>query len=77
LGRSSSALREIDALSIEGNPIMATAAKMTIAEVEEIVEDGELEPDQIHTPGIYVKRIIAGHKYQKRIERCVFRTTRC
>jgi 3-oxoacid CoA-transferase subunit A len=56
------------------NPIMATAAKMTIAEVEEVVEDGELEPDQIHTPGIYVNRIIAGHTYQKRIERLVFRT---
>src|SRR6266566_2821966 len=41
------------------NPVMATAAKVTLAEVEEIVEDGELTPDQIHTPGIYVKRVVA------------------
>jgi 3-oxoacid CoA-transferase subunit A len=54
------------------NPVMATAAKVTIAEVEEIV-DGELPPDQIHTPGIYVKRMIVGHAYEKRIERRVFR----
>jgi 3-oxoacid CoA-transferase subunit A len=55
------------------NPVMATAAKMTIAEVEEIVEEGELDPDQIHTPGIYVKRLVVGRSYAKRIERRVYR----
>jgi 3-oxoacid CoA-transferase subunit A len=50
------------------NPMMATAAKVTIAEVEEIVPVGSLDPDQIHTPGIFVKRIIKGAKYEKRIE---------
>jgi 3-oxoacid CoA-transferase subunit A len=51
------------------NPMMATAAKVTIAEVEELVELGELEPDQIHTPGIYVQRIFEGKGYEKRIEK--------
>jgi 3-oxoacid CoA-transferase subunit A len=51
------------------NPMMATAAKVTIAEVEELVSPGELEPDQIVTPGIYVKRIVKGEKYERRIER--------
>lgn len=51
------------------NPMMATAAKITIAEVEEIVEVGSLDPDTIHTPGIYVHRLIQGDKYEKRIER--------
>lgn len=51
------------------NPMMATAARITIAEVEELVEPGELDPDQIVTPGIYVKRILQGEKYEKRIER--------
>ena len=51
------------------NPMMATAAKITIAEVEQLVEVGELDPDQIHTPGIYVKRIFQGELYEKRIER--------
>ncbi|MFO0663343.1 MAG: CoA transferase subunit A [Polyangiaceae bacterium] len=51
------------------NPMMATAGKVTIAEVEELVEVGELEPNQIHTPGIYVQRIFRGASYQKRIER--------
>ena len=51
------------------NPMMATAAKVTIAEVEKLVEPGELDPDQIVTPGIYVKRILQGEKYEKRIER--------
>lgn len=55
------------------NPMMATAARITIAEVETLVEPGELDPDAIVTPGIYVKRILAGPVYQKRIER---RTTR-
>src|SRR4051812_866293 len=51
------------------NPMMATAAKVTIAEVEEIVEVGQLDPDHIHTPGIYVHRIFQGQGYEKRIER--------
>jgi 3-oxoacid CoA-transferase subunit A len=51
------------------NPIMATAAKITIAEVEELVEPGRIEPDAIVTPGIYVKRIIRGEEYERRIER--------
>jgi 3-oxoacid CoA-transferase subunit A len=51
------------------NPMMATAAKVTIAEVEELVEAGTLDPDSIVTPGIYVKRIFEGHSYEKRIER--------
>ncbi|CAH0346205.1 CoA transferase subunit A [Bacillus sp. CECT 9360] len=51
------------------NPIAATAGKITIAEVEEIVEAGELDPDEIHTPGIYVQRVLQGTNYEKRIER--------
>ena len=51
------------------NPMMATAAKVTIAEVEEIVEVGELDPDHIHTPGIFVHRIYKGPSFEKRIER--------
>src|SRR5947209_12005931 len=51
------------------NPLMATAAKVTIAEVEEIVEVGALDPDHIHTPGIFVHRIFQGERYEKRIER--------
>jgi 3-oxoacid CoA-transferase subunit A len=51
------------------NPMMATAAKITIAEVEELVEPGEIDPDHVMTPGIYVTRIIKGEKYEKRIER--------
>ena len=51
------------------NPMMATAAKVTIAEVEEIVEVGSLDPDHIHTPGIFVHRIVQGGPYEKRIER--------
>jgi 3-oxoacid CoA-transferase subunit A len=50
------------------NPMMATAGQVTIAEVEELVEAGTLDPDQIHTPGIFVHRIIEGSNYQKRIE---------
>ena len=50
------------------NPMVATAGKITIAEVEELVEVGELDPDQIHTPGVYVQRIFQGKNYQKRIE---------
>lgn len=51
------------------NPDCAKAARCTIAEVEEIVEDGELKPDEIHLPGIYVDRVIKGVKYEKRIEK--------
>jgi 3-oxoacid CoA-transferase subunit A len=51
------------------NPMMATAAKVTIAEVEHLVEVGELDPDLIHTPSIYVKRIFQGEAFEKRIER--------
>lgn len=50
------------------NPMIATAGKITIAEVEELVETGTLDPDQIHTPGVYVQRIFQGVNYQKRIE---------
>ncbi|WP_029284776.1 CoA transferase subunit A [Pedobacter sp. R20-19] len=50
------------------NPVMAMAGKVTIAEVEELVEIGELDPDYIHTPGIYVHRIFQGDHYEKRIE---------
>ncbi len=50
------------------NPMCATAGKITIAEVEELVEVGELDPDQIHTPGVFVQRIFQGANYQKRIE---------
>lgn len=55
------------------NPMMATAGKITIAEVEILVEPGELDPNQIHTPGIFVQRIFQGKNYEKRIEQ---RTTR-
>lgn len=55
------------------NPMMATAARLTIAEVEELVEPGELNPDEIHTSGIYVQRVILGSNYKKPIEQ---RTTR-
>jgi 3-oxoacid CoA-transferase A subunit len=50
------------------NPMMATAGKITIAEVEELVPLGSLDPNAIHTPGIYVQRIFQGEKYEKRIE---------
>ena len=50
------------------NPMMATAGRVTVAEVEEVVAPGTLDPDQIHTPGIFVQRIIQGVNYQKRIE---------
>jgi 3-oxoacid CoA-transferase subunit A len=51
------------------NPMMATAARVTIAEVEELVEPGQIDPDQVMTPGIYVKRIVQGAQYERRIER--------
>lgn len=50
------------------NPMAATAGKITVAEVEELVEVGQLDPDQIHTPGVFVQRIFQGQEYQKRIE---------
>lgn len=50
------------------NPVMAMAGKITIAEVEELVEVGELDPDHIHTPGVYVHRVFQGKDYEKRIE---------
>lgn len=55
------------------NPMMATAGKITIAEVEHLVEVGELDADHIHTPGIYVQRILQGHGYEKRIEKRTLR----
>ena len=55
------------------NPVMATAAECTIVEVEQLVEVGQLAPDEVHTPGVYVKRIFQGKGYEKRIEK---RTTR-
>ena len=51
------------------NPAVATAGKLCIAEVEHLVEPGELDPDEIHTPGVYVQRIIQGHRYDRAIER--------
>jgi 3-oxoacid CoA-transferase subunit A len=51
------------------NPMMATAAKITVAEVEHLVEAGEIEPDLVHTPSVYVKRIFQGEQYERRIER--------
>ena len=51
------------------NPMMATAAKITIAEVEHLVEPGELDPDMVHTPSVFVKRIFQGELFEKRIEK--------
>jgi 3-oxoacid CoA-transferase subunit A len=55
------------------NPVMATAARITIAEVEQLVEPGEMEPDQVITPGIYVNRVVLGQAYERRIERRTIR----
>jgi 3-oxoacid CoA-transferase subunit A len=55
------------------NPLMAMAGKITIAEVEELVEAGQLNPNEIHTPGIYVHRIFKGSVYEKRIEQRTIR----
>jgi len=55
------------------NPLMAMAGKVTIAEVEELLPAGSLDPNQIHTPGIYVHRIFKGENYQKRIEQLTVR----
>ena len=57
------------------NPIMATAGKITVVEVEEILNVGELNPDEIHTPGIYINRIIKGESYSKAIENLTNRDT--
>ena len=51
------------------NPMMATAARVTVAEVEHLVDPGELDPDTIHTPSVYVKRIFQGQTFEKRIEK--------
>jgi 3-oxoacid CoA-transferase subunit A len=56
------------ATAMNFNPMMAMAGKITIAEVEELVPAGELDPNQIHTPGIFVQRIFQGEKFEKRIE---------
>jgi len=56
------------------NPMMATAAKVTIAEVEQLVDVGELDGDSIHTPSVFVKRIFQGELYERRIERRTIRT---
>ena len=55
------------------NPMMATAAKVTVAEVEELVPVGAIDPDHVHTPGIFVKRIICGAPYDKKIEQRTIR----
>ncbi|MBY8825721.1 CoA transferase subunit A [Sphingomonas colocasiae] len=55
------------------NPVMATAGKVTVAEVEEIVPAGSIDPDHIHTPGIYVDRVVMGAPYEKRIEKLTTR----
>jgi 3-oxoacid CoA-transferase subunit A len=55
------------------NPIMATAAAITIAEIEHLVEPGELDPDHIVTPGIYVQRVVLGERFEKRIEKRTLR----
>src|SRR3972149_9724984 len=56
------------------NPMMASAAGITIAEVEQLVPAGAIDPDQVHTPGIFVKRIFQGVNYEKRIEKRTYRT---
>ena len=55
------------------NPVMATAAKITIVEVEEIIENGKLDPNNIHTPSVFVNRLIQGKTYEKRIEKVTTR----
>jgi 3-oxoacid CoA-transferase subunit A len=58
------------------NPMMAAAARITIAEIEELVEPGAINPDQVMTPGIYVQRLVVGSQYEKRIERRTVRGSR-
>jgi len=55
------------------NPVMATAATVTIAEVEQLVEPGQLDPDHVVTPGIFVRHILKGDRYEKRIEKRTLR----
>lgn len=62
------------ATALNFNHVMAMAGKITIAEVEELVPAGELDPNEIHTPGIFVQRIYQGEKYEKRIEQRTVRT---
>ena len=56
------------------NPVMAMAGKITVAEVEELVEPGELDPNFIHLPGVFVQRIFKGKQYEKRIEQRTVRS---
>jgi 3-oxoacid CoA-transferase subunit A len=56
------------------NPLVAAAAKVTIAEVEELVDVGTFDPDEVHTPGIYVQRVFVGHDYKKPIEQRTVRS---
>jgi 3-oxoacid CoA-transferase subunit A len=56
------------------NPVMATAARVTIAEVEHLVEPGQIDPDHVVTPGIYVSHVVEGSRYENRIERRTVRT---
>ena len=56
------------------NPVMATAARVTIAEVEQVVEPGAIDPDHVVTPGVFVKHIVQGAKYEKRIEKRITRS---
>jgi 3-oxoacid CoA-transferase subunit A len=56
------------------NPVMATAADVTIAEVEHLLEPGEIDPDHVHTPGIFVRHILQGDNYEKRIEKRTVRS---
>ncbi len=58
------------------NPMVATAGRITVVEVEELVEVGDLDPDEVHTPGVFVQRIFQGTNYQKRIEQRTIRTVR-
>lgn len=57
------------------NPMMATAAKVTLAEVEHLVEPGEIEPDAVHTPGIFVRHILQGEQYERRVEKRTVRSS--
>ncbi len=57
------------------NPMMATAAKVTLAEVEHLVEPGEIEPDAVHTPGIFVRHILQGQRYERRVEKRTVRSS--
>ena len=57
------------------NPMMATAAEVTLAEVEHLVEPGEIEPDAVHTPGIFVRHILQGERYERRVEKRTVRSS--